>query len=160
MIFILEGPDGAGKSTLANTLHVMTGYPIVHRTKPKNEKEKEQMMNHYCGAIGRNDNEIWDRGFHSEMVYGNIMRDKSYISLEEMWKLERSMSGILIYCTADIDVLWERCLHRGEEYIKERETLEQIKKEFDRLMHEVYHAIPVVTYDGESMQKLWRNNGD
>ena len=43
MIIIIEGPDGAGKTTLAEQISRQTKYPIIHRTKPKNEEEKNQI---------------------------------------------------------------------------------------------------------------------
>ena len=39
MIIIIEGPDGSGKTTLANQLSKQTGYKIIHRVQPKSEEE-------------------------------------------------------------------------------------------------------------------------
>ena len=43
MIVIIEGPDGSGKTTLANQLSKQTGYKIIHRVQPKSEEEKAIM---------------------------------------------------------------------------------------------------------------------
>ena len=40
MLIIIEGPDGSGKTSLANKIAAQTGWPIVHRSQPKNEEEK------------------------------------------------------------------------------------------------------------------------
>ena len=47
MLIILTGPDCSGKSTLAKQLSAQTGYPIQHRSKPKNQAEKDAMMAMY-----------------------------------------------------------------------------------------------------------------
>jgi thymidylate kinase len=51
MIVIIEGPDGSGKTTLANQLSRQTGYKIIHRTRPKSEEEKAIMMDEYLQTI-------------------------------------------------------------------------------------------------------------
>ena len=37
MIFILEGPDGSGKTTLANQLSKQTGFKVIHKVQPKTD---------------------------------------------------------------------------------------------------------------------------
>ena len=39
MIIIIEGPDGSGKTTLAEKLSRQTKYPILHRTQPKSDRK-------------------------------------------------------------------------------------------------------------------------
>ena len=47
MIIIIEGPDGSGKTTLAEKLSRQTKYPIIHRSQPKTDEEKKLMMGEY-----------------------------------------------------------------------------------------------------------------
>lgn len=149
MFFILEGGEGSGKTTLANKLHRMTGYPIVHRSKPNTEEEKREMWQQYIQAIDEGDNVILDRCWYSEMVYGLIMRDKSYITYSQMYDLEARLEAkgaIIIYCTGTPEALWQRCQARGEEYIKEYATHVAICEEYEDLMV-APHRIPVVRYE-------------
>lgn len=149
MIIIIEGPDGSGKTTLANYLSKTTGYPIKHRSKPNTPEEKAAMMQSYIDDIRSNDNIIWDRCFYSEMVYGPVMRDQSYISLEQMWQLEKELldQGVLvIYCTDDTLTLWERCTARGETYITSVEQMAALKDKYDLLMLQGDHLVPITTY--------------
>jgi len=158
MIFILEGPDGAGKTTLAEQLAVSTGYNIVHRTKPNNEEEKQQMMAMYMDAMRKGTNAIFDRCWYSEMVYGAIMRDASYISDKQMRTLESLLAnngGLIIHCTDTIDRLWERCLKRGEDYITDCTTIGLIKMKFEYVMHSLPHAVPVVRYSISDQQRFY-----
>lgn len=150
MMIIIVGPDGSGKSTLAKQLSAQTGYPIQHRSKPKDQAEKDAMMDMYIRIAKSGANVILDRAWYCEMVYGDIMRDKSYISMGQMYELEYLVSnnggGIVIHCTDETNKLWDRCMERGEEYIQDYETLATIKHKYDWLMHSVPHILPVVRY--------------
>lgn len=149
MIIIIEGADGSGKTTLANTLAKQTGFEVVHRTQPKTEEEKARMFEMYVDTIKSGTNVIFDRCWYSEMVYGPIMRDASVISYPVMYKLERMLAkhgALIIYCTDAPETLWYRCTSRGEDYITDYRTFVSICESFDELMS-VPHLIPVVKYD-------------
>lgn len=151
MIIILEGPEGAGKTTLASMLADMLSFPYIHRSKPKDEKEKQEMYESYLQAVYSGQNAIFDRCWYSEIVYGRIMRDQSYITVEQMHELESALAknggGIIIHCTDDEDLLWKRSQERGEGYITEYGKLVTIKHEYEWLMHKVQHKIPVMRYE-------------
>ena len=51
MVIIIEGPDGAGKTTLAEQLSRQTGYTIVHMSQPKTEEEKENTLKEIIKTI-------------------------------------------------------------------------------------------------------------
>jgi len=150
MMIIIVGPDCSGKSTLAKQLSAQTGYPIQHKNKPKNQAEKDAMTAMYRDLAATGANVILDRAWYCEMVYGDIMRDKSYISIDQMYELEDLVSnnggGIIIHCTDETNKLWDRCMERGEEYIQDYETLASIKYMYEWLMHSVPHTLPVVRY--------------
>ena len=148
MIFIIEGPDGSGKTTLANTLSRQTGYNIIHRVQPKTEEDKRNMMDEYLSIIKSGKNAIFDRCWYSEMAYGPVMRDASVISYPEMYKLEELLArngAIIIYCTDNEAKLWKRCQRRGEDYITDYETFKKICDAFNQIMN-VPHIVPVVNY--------------
>lgn len=153
MLIILEGPDGAGKTTLAEKIAKSSKYMLLHRSKPKTEEEKQNMMAEYLQVIRSGKNMIFDRCWYSEMVYGRIMRDDSCITYPEMYELERLLlkcGAILIYCTDKPETLWKRCGDRGEDYIKDYKKFLDICKAYDELM-KVPHLIPVVKYAYEDM---------
>lgn len=148
MIIIIEGPDGSGKTSLANRLSRQTGYKIIHRTQPKTEEDKAIMMDEYFRVIRSRENMIFDRCWYSEMVYGPVMRDASVISYSQMYDLERRLmetGAMIIYCTDAKQVLWARCQERGEDYIVDRTTFDSICDRYDTLFASP-HFIPVVTY--------------
>ena len=153
MIFILEGPDGSGKSTLAKKLSEQTGYSVVHMSAPKTEEEKASMFDMYKQAIAESYNVIFDRSWYSEIVYGPVMRDGSCISYEDMYRLELDLctvGAMIIYCTDRLDVLWDRCKKRGEDYVKDVEVFKAIYNGYDRLM-DYPHLIPIVKYGYKDM---------
>lgn len=153
MIIILEGPDGGGKSTLAAQLSRQTKYPIARYSYPKTAEEKEQMMQMYVQAIKEAKNVIFDRSWYSELVYGPVMRNGHVLSYPQMYALEEMLAkkgAVLIYCTASPEVLWRRCMARGEDYVTDQETFIGICKAYDELMS-VPHHIPVVKYEYKDM---------
>lgn len=149
MILIIEGPDGSGKTTLANRLSRQTGYDIIHRSQPKSEEEKKLMMEEYIKAIKSNKNVIFDRCWYSEMAYGPVMRDESIISYPQMYELERMLAkhgALIIYCTGSESSLWMRCTRRGEDYITCRDDFKAIYKNYEDLMS-APHLVPVLKYE-------------
>lgn len=149
MIIIIEGPDGSGKTTLANKIHDQTGYTIYHMDKPKTEEDKLLMLGEYLQFIRTNKNAILDRGWYSEIVYGTVMRDTPAISYPKMYELERKAANgggaMLIYCTGSKTELWKRCSSRGEDYVKSKEDFDNICDLYDGVMG-MPHYIPKVEY--------------
>ena len=149
MIIIIEGPDGAGKTMLAQQINKQSRYPLVHRSKPETPEEKTKMMEEYLQAVKGNRNIIMDRCWYSEMVYGSVMRDQAYITFPQMYELERQLShngAIIIYCTGPKNVLWDRCKRRGEKYITAKEDFDAICDAYDALFASPHH-IPVLRYE-------------
>lgn len=149
MVLIIEGPDGSGKTTLAEQLSRQTGWPIEHRSKPETPEEKERMMGEYIQLVKSSRNVILDRCWYSEMVYGPVMRDQAYIDYPQMYELERQLAkhgAVIIYCTGPKAALWMRATRRGEDYITSRENFNAICDTYDKLM-ECPHYVPVVRYE-------------
>ena len=156
MIIILEGIDGSGKTTLAQQISHQTGYPIIHKTQPKDEAEKKLMIGEYLQVIRTNKNAIFDRCWYSEMAYGPVMRDTSVITFPQMYELERlaAKSGaMIIHCTGSEAALWQRCQKRGEDYVVCRDDFKAIHKNFNDIFL-VPHYIPVVRYECPDMHVI------
>jgi len=153
MIIIIEGPDGGGKTTLANKIHQQSNYPIIHRSKPENQDEKDMMAEMYIETIKRYKNAIFDRCWYSELAYGPVMRDTSVISIHQMYAFEKRLTkvgALLIYCTGSKRELWARCKRRGEDYIVDKDKFNQIYDKFEEIMS-MPHFIPVLKCEIKGM---------
>lgn len=154
MIYIIEGPDGAGKTTLVNKILKTTpGATTFHFGAPKSEEEDlNYWMLYYDVITKRNPNSvvIFDRSWFSDMVYGPVMRGHTAMKAQTSDMLAKTVidygGGIIIYCTAATHVLWERCNKRGEDDITGIDKLDQISKNYERLMSE-HSILPVVRYN-------------
>jgi thymidylate kinase len=150
MLIIIEGIDGSGKTTLAQYLSTMMNYPIIHRSNPKSEEERQNMYADYLAGIESGANAIWDRAFYSEMVYGPIKRDQSFISMEQMLRYEAKLSrvgAIVVHCTCDPHVAYANAVRRGETYITSKEEFMKIHEGYEILMRHNKHLIPVLSYN-------------
>ena len=150
MIIIIEGPDGAGKTTLMKRMAEQTGYPTRSFSYPRSKEEKDGMFDMYVNAIKSVDNLIMDRSWYSDMVYAPIMRQEhSPINIMKMNDLEDILAvrgALIIHCTDDVPVLWQRCNLRGEDYVSSVRQLHDIKFGYEDLFHVTPHIIPVTRY--------------
>lgn len=148
MIIVIEGVDGSGKTMLAKQLQEQTGYRLLHRSKPETEEEKRDMLKMYIDILTAGEDVIFDRCWYSEMVYGRVMRDVSFISIKQMFELEAlaaRVGCIIIHCTGDTNTLWQRACLRGEKYITDYKKFSELADYYDSLF-KAPHAVPVVKY--------------
>jgi energy-coupling factor transporter ATP-binding protein EcfA2 len=75
---IIEGPDGAGKTTLARQLAHLTGKAYHHEGPPP-----ANPFQHYMNLLLRNEPTVFDRLFEGENIYGPILRGASGLTFEE-----------------------------------------------------------------------------
>jgi adenylate kinase family enzyme len=156
MKIILVGPDGSGKTYLANKISDEFNIPIIKKTYPKTDEEKKNMFNDYMNI--NDDNEIYDRYAYCELAYGSCVRNNSVISFKQLQRLENKLkhNSLVIHCTDTIDNLWERCQQRGEDYIKEKSMLLSIKMYYD-LLFSSKRKVEVINY---SIQNAINNYKD
>lgn len=153
MIYIIEGPDGAGKTTLAKQIkEASPGSQILHFGAPETDEDAERYWQIYFQALKEHAGEtiILDRSWYSDMVYGPIMRNRLEMTPQHKEMLELTVralgGGIVIYCTGSQQRLWARCRARGETYIPDSNVHKEICKAYDRVMKTV-QWLPVVCYD-------------
>jgi thymidylate kinase len=150
MIIVLEGPDGAGKTTLATKLVASTGWRLKHYSAPQSDEEAAQMKGMYLQDMRMCRNAIFDRSWYSDMAYGPVMRGKAVISAVDMYELERALmkqGGLVVYCTAPVPKLWQRCKLRGETYLTEEQQLQAIVDNYNNVFNIMPHIVPVTRYE-------------
>jgi thymidylate kinase len=160
---IIEGPDGAGKSTLIEAWKSWLEGPrnglggkvvITHHTAYLDREDitplymldlrhaHENPRNHY----------ILDRSWISEFVYGPTMRGKIRVDTAQRRALERmalTSGAILIYCMPPFDKCVEAYQKRkGLEYLPDTDKLAQVYAGYqDLIQHDRYDAFPAITWD-------------
>lgn len=153
MIYIIDGPDGAGKSTLAKRIHEASpGSEILHFGAPQTEEEANNYWQVYMNALNKAADHtiIFDRSWYSDMVYGPVMRGKEEMTDMHRQCLEHAVrslgGGLVIYCTGVQRKLWSRCLQRGETYIKNGDQHKAICQKYDEVMHSITR-LPIIVYN-------------
>lgn len=155
MIYIVEGPDGAGKTTLVEKiLKSNRNARLMHFGAPKNDEDAFAYYKVYAQAIASKQEDevlVFDRSWYSDMVYGPVMRNRQEMTQEHADMLSAmvvaSGGGSIIYCTAPIKTLWSRCTRRGETYIQNQTQLQQISRAYAEIMENHVKYLPVVRYD-------------
>lgn len=155
MIIIVEGPDGAGKTTLVESLlRSIPGATMQHFGAPETPEAAEEYWQVYAAAIQKvqpNQVVIFDRSWYSDMVYGPVMRRRSEMSRAHADMLSAmvvaSGGGMILYCTAPIKVLASRCRQRGESYVTAYADLQDITKLYSDVMQTQVSYLPVIRYD-------------
>ena len=122
-IVVLEGIDGAGKSTLAKEIFslVPKQFDIVmtHRGVPKHGPELEYM--HQLEWLRSNHFMIADRYHVGDLIYGPIYRNESltkdywFAAIEE--KLNQ-LNATKIILLPPLEVILQRLEDRGEDYLQ------------------------------------------
>lgn len=153
-VLIFEGPDGGGKSTLIKFLEATHGYKVLRFDKPKTQEEKDNMFKMYAELLLSDDilngkKVILDRSWFSEMAYGPVMRDKSYISSSQSHALEAllvAVHGKVIYVTASYHTLLKRTQQRGEDYVTPDKLLEVCER-YNSMFNIIKRTAEVIHYN-------------
>ena len=154
MFIIVEGPDGAGKSTLVyNLLKAYPGSVHRHFGRPETDEDAYNYWQVYAEAIDTADPglvTIFDRSWYTDLVYGPVFRNRTEMSLMHVKMLEAMVyvkgGGHVIYCTAPIKTLWARCGKRGEDYVRSRQQLLDVSNGYADILTNVC-TLPVVRFD-------------
>lgn len=112
MLIVLEGVDGAGKTTLANILSKTMNAGIIHATRetPNNWEWFSEIMD-----LARDRNIIADRFFWGQFVYQNP--DERKLTPEQLHELEHRLEqegGRMVYVTAEGSDILTRLGARAE----------------------------------------------
>lgn len=165
-VTIFEGPDGAGKTTLAATLQ---------RMLPRREQLKPVCVNHgpYIGErdiaihylnsmVGSRTSlmhPILDRSWVSEGVYGPIMRNGTRINVAQRRALERFALGcgaIIIMCLPSYEACKRTYLSRREsEYLPDESFLKRVYNEFATLIDNQVVPTFLYNYERETSRTLY-----
>lgn len=127
MLFVIEGTDGTGKTTLADALVKALAQTrhrkIVQRHfGPPQEHplgEYERWLDFYRPGSGTH--VVLDRFHWGEMVYSELYRDGSQLGEAGYWHIEqylRSRGALMIHATGDPDIIASRQLEKREDFLR------------------------------------------
>jgi len=123
MLIIVEGPDGAGKSTLARELADASGSTMFHYGAYLGEPV---IAPHYFGAVCRalhGEDVVMDRSWYSEPIYGAACRGGAdRVSAAELRALElvaAEARAVVVLCLPPFEVCREAwAARRDREYVR------------------------------------------
>jgi thymidylate kinase len=112
MIIILEGPDGSGKTTLAQKLQDLYNLDYHHEGPTPNVDSVLQYYIDTFDNITKNDNIVIDRFALGECVYGPTLRGKDQLKLNGWYAFQHHLSGLhkaihQFVCLPPIDVCFK-----------------------------------------------------
>ena len=152
MFLLLEGPEGAGKSTLAASLAKLLPGVITAHHGPyigATGREISQAMMSSLRPAFEGANLIIDRCWLSEPIYAHVFRKQPpRISAAQRRMLERAAlaaGGVVVFCRPSLEACNKAFLSGREEML---ETLEQLGQVYHGYRHMVT-SLPVVEYDYE-----------
>ena len=139
-VIILEGPDGAGKTTLAHKLADRLGARYVHLGPMTNVKDLGRIyVEAMLPAIQGYQTVIMDRAWFSEEPYGTVFREgklRNDSVIDAMLeRLVLSCTGVVIYCDTDPKRLVESFTSRkGQEYLDRADQMLAVARAYrDRM---------------------------
>lgn len=157
MFIILEGCDGAGKSTLAKKLaECLPGATLEHRGPPKQHPlvEYEAAVEWYRPGAGAH--VIADRWHWGEPIYGSLYRGGSTLGIPGLRHVSmflRSRGALTVFVDPPNDVIHERLTVRGDDYVRPGDV-DTIIRDYRRLastMRNCEHVTHVTTGDASSV---------
>jgi len=121
---VIEGPDKAGKSTLAKFLSEELGLPIMKFSAPE---AGQNPFDQYIGFLAQAQTpHILDRFYMSELTYGPLKRAGTSINDPKKFLIEAALKGMGAMCILASDgeqTLIERMEQDGETFLKKEEVL-------------------------------------
>lgn len=146
-IIVIEGPDGAGKSTLAAALSEYFKWPIIHDGGPLTSRQ--DFLNRIKAKGWDNpEPKICDRiCYISELIYAPLHCHEPFVSSLELNNWIDRMKPVIVYCTLDSSKeMVERILMIPKAY-KTPEFTAQVVKEhpeitrrYNLVMKELQHT--------------------
>lgn len=136
MILIIEGPDGAGKTTYARSFRNATYH---HEGPPPGDRN---LVDYYLGNVERAHESqtphVFDRSAMSEVVYGPILRGGSRIDRAGFEAFEsglRGLGAVTVICLPPYAACWdafEAKYRRGQELLGHGVSASVANERFER----------------------------
>lgn len=158
MFIIISGCDRVGKTTLCNELVKRLDAKYIHFSAPRS---KELAFHEYIDFIKNADiNQIYiiDRFYECEKIYAPIYRNYTQNNCRFLDNLVRLSHKVLfVYVTADINIIEQRILREGDDYISIQDV-HNIIKNYEVYMNEI--QLPYIICKNNNEENLSNNIAD
>ena len=139
-IIILEGPDGGGKTTLANRLRDQYNYQVWHTGKPEPWFKDEDLAYYYKLSLWRartlGQSVVFDRHWLGELVYGPVMRNQCLLNEQHIRYFEMQMATLQIkLCVVmpPFEEVLKNWKLKHNDYIPDEQKLTQVFMAYEKL---------------------------
>ena len=145
MLFIVEGCDKSGKTTLSKKLVAQFNAEYIKFSQPKKPPYEE--YKDFIKSVDPNKNYVLDRYAYGELVYGPIYRGKSGLTEAQLHYLELLLLPyypIVVYCRTNVKQVKANFIKDKEEFTR-LSDINKIHTAFDRVFSNT--VTPVYKYD-------------
>jgi ribosomal protein S15P/S13E len=141
---VLEGADGAGKSTLAKELVASYGLELVHTGGPL--KDREEFLNRESRLDLLNPKaKIYDRvPYISDLVYAFLEARDPVVTLDDMNRFFSKADPVVIYCRLSTSAEMVQHISAEKKAHKSAEHLEKVMLQhpallasYDKVIHDI-----------------------
>lgn len=152
-IIICEGPDGAGKTTLAK--ESFKHYEYIHNGVFETPDKAYLAYANQISRLEPSSNVFIDRMHISERIYGTIyhgvyMSDAQYYQLDN---LLNDLSAVVVLCIPPYEIALRNWASRlDEELLADEDTFKQVYQRYESMIYSSRYArlltsLPIVIYN-------------
>lgn len=151
--FILEGPDGAGKSTLVEHIQKKYETDMIHSSS-----ETKNDLEYHMGILDYEFPVVYDRFNLGEVVYPTIYgRERKLNMLEQemiMERCEKEHIPFIIFYASDFNTLRERLFRRGDidKVLENAESINELFRACASYLSRKYKNVYALDISKESNQ--------
>lgn len=147
LFVVFEGADGSGKTSLAQSIAKEFEVAYSHNDKSSSYEEGKKNSYDYIEVLKNAPTGVIDRLVHTgETVYAPIYR--GYDGIDYFEDLENKMNEefniLLVYVSANDEIVKERLKNRGEDYIN-IEDIKKIKDNYAKYLEKT--KFPYILFD-------------
>lgn len=142
---MLEGPDGAGKSTLAAELAKTYGLNLVHTGGPLKDRKAFEDREAHLDLLNNLELRIYDRvPYISDLVYAFLECRDPVVTTTDVSRFIEQVRPVIIYCrlTSSAEMLdsisMEKKAHKSPEHMeKVIRSHPALVASYDKVMHDL-----------------------